>query len=141
MNYVTYAADGALTGSYCQALRADHAQAHIEVTPEQRVNWTGYRANAARTGLELAPPIPAAPAVPQAVTMLNARTALYLAGWLAPWEDLLAAMTGPEGDLARIKWAAAKTVRRDDPLVLLAIAALNKTAADADALFVSAGAL
>ncbi|MBV6321893.1 hypothetical protein [Duganella violaceipulchra] len=86
-------------------------------------------------------PIPVPPVVPAVIPMLNARTQLYLAGWLTPWEDLLAAMTGPDGDLARIKWATAQTVRRDDPLVLFAIAALNKTDAEADALFIAAAAI
>ncbi|RFP19196.1 MULTISPECIES: hypothetical protein [unclassified Duganella] len=60
MEYVTYAPDGALTGSYSQDLAPEHAECFIEVTSEQRANWTLFRANAARNGIELigAPPVP-----------------------------------------------------------------------------------
>jgi hypothetical protein len=89
-----------------------------------------------------APEPPAAqPAVPEAVPMLNARMAMYDAGWLTPWENALAAMSGEDGDRARIKWATALTVRRDDPLVAIGIATLGKTDVEADELFVAAAAL
>lgn len=55
MNYVTYDADGNLTGSYLQDLQPEHADCYIEVTDDQRMNSELYRANAARDGLELIP--------------------------------------------------------------------------------------
>lgn len=61
MNYVTYDADGNLTGSYQQDLHPDHAGNYIEVSDEQRLDWVLYRANAGRNGLELVPPVAPAP--------------------------------------------------------------------------------
>lgn len=58
-SYVTYDADGTLTGAYVQDLLAEHADCHIEVSSEQRVQWTRYRANDVRDGLE---PLPLPPA-------------------------------------------------------------------------------
>ena len=55
MNYVTYDASGNLTGAYQQDLLPEHAANYIEVPAEQRRDWVKYRANPARTGLELAP--------------------------------------------------------------------------------------
>lgn len=55
MEYVTYNESGALTGNYSQDLSATHADGYIEVTSEQRKNWTAYRANDARDGIEIAP--------------------------------------------------------------------------------------
>lgn len=59
MDYVTYDDAGKLTGGYCQDLSPAHEAGHIEVTAEQRENWTAYQANAARDGVELAPSAPA----------------------------------------------------------------------------------
>jgi|SRR6478672_909688 len=56
MNYVTYDVSGNLTGAYQQDLLPEHADKYIEVPAEQRGEWVRYRANAARTGLELVPP-------------------------------------------------------------------------------------
>jgi hypothetical protein len=61
MDYVTYSPDGAITGGYSQELQPEHAGCYIEVTSAQREDWTSYRANVARTGVELivvgAPPV------------------------------------------------------------------------------------
>lgn len=54
-SYVVYDDAGVLTGAYLQELSEDHQSNHIEVTDEQRLAWTDYRANEDRTGLELAP--------------------------------------------------------------------------------------
>lgn len=85
-------------------------------------------------------PLPSG-SVPESVPMLNARLALYAAGWLADVEALFAAMEGEQGDLARIYWATAKTVRRDNEVVSWALAHLGKTPQEADALFIAAAAL
>lgn len=62
ISYVTYDDAGNLTGAYLQELRPEHAGMHIEVDNDTRLDWTQYRANASRDGVELAPPAPAAPA-------------------------------------------------------------------------------
>lgn len=141
MEYVTYAPDGKLTGSYSQALHPAHAGNHIVVTPEQRLNWTALRANAGRNGVEPAPaPVPA-PVVPEAVPMLNAKLAMTEAGWMADVEAHMAAIPGVEGKKARVFFAEALTMRRDHPLVTGISAALGKTQAQVDALFIAAAAL
>lgn len=55
--YVTHDAAGNLTGCYRQERHADHTAA-IEVDDAVAAAWCTYRANAARTGVELAPPAP-----------------------------------------------------------------------------------
>lgn len=84
-----------------------------------------------------APP-PAGPAVPRQVSMLAARTVLYKENLLQLVEDVIAAMPDEAGDLARIKWATALTVRRDDDLVTQVIPQLGKTEAEIDAMFAAA---
>lgn len=56
MNYVTYDDTGALTGGYLQQIADEHAGCHIKVDADVRMNWTDYRANGARDGVELLPP-------------------------------------------------------------------------------------
>ena len=79
--------------------------------------------------------------VPVSVPMRNARLALYSAGRLKQVEDYIAAMEGVEGDLARIDWATALTVRRDSPIVAKLMTLLSLTGDQIDALFISAAAL
>lgn len=142
MEYVTYAADGTLTGGYSQPLHPAHAASHIPVTAVQRANWTAYRANAARTGLEAAPAAIVTPAVPQEVPMLNAHLAMIAAGWMAPVRTYIASIADP---LRRARAEAfldrAATMRRDHELVKLVPAAIGKTEAEVDALFAVAAAL
>lgn len=52
MIYVTYDESGTLTGFYQQDLNAAHAADHIELQALPAKNWTCYRANAARDGIE-----------------------------------------------------------------------------------------
>lgn len=56
MRYVTYDTTGKLTGCYLQALHPDHADNCIQVSGAVAREWVNYRANAARDGVELAPP-------------------------------------------------------------------------------------
>ncbi|MRW85417.1 hypothetical protein GJ698_15130 [Pseudoduganella sp. FT26W] len=88
-------------------------------------------------GAPEAPPT-LAPPVPRQCSMYAARTVLYTAGLLELVEGIIANMPGEAGDLARIKWATALTVRRDDDLVTQVIPALGKTEAEIDAMFVAA---
>ncbi len=84
----------------------------------------------------VAPPV----AIPSLCSMYAARTVLYREGLLQLVEDVIAGMTGEAGDLARIKWTTALTVRRDDDLVTQVIPQLGRSEVEIDAMFV-AGAL
>jgi len=141
MIYVTYDADGNLTGKFDQELQPAHVACHIEVTAAQGANWRGYRANAARNGVEPAPAVPPTPAVPPRVPMLNAHLVMIEAGW---YEPLLAYIdTLPAKDrLLALAWLnKSPTMVRDHSLVQSIPAALGKTEAEVDQLFIDAGAL
>lgn len=56
LRYVTYDASGNLTGCYLQELQPEHADCYITFPEELVMEWTNYRANAARDGIELIPP-------------------------------------------------------------------------------------
>lgn len=91
-------------------------------------------AEAARLGLPL-------PAVPEIVTMKQARLALLGAGLLESANATIAALPGALGDAARIKWEYSSTVERHGDLLLAIAATLNLSSATIDALFVTAAAL
>jgi hypothetical protein len=83
------------------------------------------------------PPIP----IPNIVTMRQARLALLSAGVLSLANAAIAAMTGVEGEAARIEWEYAQEVKRDAPLVLGMATALGLSEAQLDNLFTLAGTL
>jgi hypothetical protein len=91
----------------------------------------------------LAPiPVPVvAPVVPTQVTMRQARLALLQAGFLTPVNDAVAAMTGLDGEAARIEWEFSNTVDRDEPLTQSMAAVLGLTSGQIDALFIQAATL
>ena len=76
-------------------------------------------------------------AVPQAVTMRQARLALHAAGKLAAVD----AAIQQSGTAAQIEWEYAQELRRDHPLVAALTPALGMTEAELDALFAQAAAL
>lgn len=80
-------------------------------------------------------------AVPQSVTMRQARLALLQQGLLATVNTAVAAMPGAAGEAARIEWEFSSTVERDRPLVQSLIGALGLTEAQLDSLFLLAGSL
>lgn len=80
-------------------------------------------------------------AVPQAVTMRQARLALLAAGKLAAVNAAVAAMPGMAGDAARIEWEFSSEVQRDKALVQALAPVLNLTDAQLDELFITAAAL
>ena len=100
----------------------------------------GYR----YIGGKLVPPSPAVPTpirAPKAVAMRQARLALLQAGKLAAVNQTLAALTGVQGEAARIEWEFAATVDRGSELVTMLSAALSLSDDDLEALFTTAAAL
>ena len=79
--------------------------------------------------------------VPQSVTMRQARLALLQAGKLQAVNNAIAAMTGAEGEAARIEWDYSNEVRRTQPLTIALAQAIGMTEAEMDALFVEAAKL
>lgn len=142
-SYVTYDADGSLTGCYLQEVLPEHADCHIEVGGEIRLSWPLYRANAARDALEVLPPAePSAPTVPQTVTRRQARQALLLADLL---DDVPAAIEAiPDltaRRMAQIEWEDSLEFERARPLVVQIGAALGLDEAELDQLFITASSL
>ncbi|MFG6586073.1 hypothetical protein [Sulfitobacter sp. MOLA879] len=86
-------------------------------------------------GETITPPPPEPDPVPAAVSMRQARLALSRNGLLANAEGAIAAMTGPEGDEARIEWEYATELRRAHPLVVALGATLGLDDAATDDLF------
>lgn len=84
-----------------------------------------------------APPIE----VPARVPMLNAQLVLIEMDWWEPLQAYIGAMPAKEQLLARTYMAQALTMARDHELVLAIPAALGKTEAEVDQLFIMAGAL
>lgn len=58
MEYVTYDADGTLTGSYMQDLQPEHTNNYVQVDSDQRVNWTSYKYDLATNSLVPYKPAP-----------------------------------------------------------------------------------
>ena len=83
----------------------------------------------------VAPP----PVIPTVVTMAQARLALLHAGLLPQVTSAIAALTGVDGDAARITWEFSPVVRRSAALVTQIATALGWGAAELDALFTDAG--
>lgn len=85
---------------------------------------------------------PVVPAVPQVVTMRQARLALLGAGLLDDVEAAIDAIAdGTERAAARITWDHSQEVQRTNGLVSQLAPALGLTAEQIDALFVAAAAL
>lgn len=75
------------------------------------------------------------------VTLRQAKLALLQAGLLSQVDSVIAALTGPEGDAARIEWQYANDVDRNSPLVQSLGTALNLTNEQLDELFATASTL
>ena len=85
--------------------------------------------------------LPPAPAVPQAVTMRQARLALLGAGKLAAVDTAIAALSEPTRTAAQIEWEYSNEVQRHNGIVSQLGPALGLTDAQIDALFLGAAAL
>ena len=81
---------------------------------------------------------PASPAVPEAVTMRQARLALLGAGKLAAVQSAIDALPSPQKEAAQIEWEYSNEVRRDQPFVKALAPALDLNDAALDALFINA---
>lgn len=126
-----------LAGTLWRLEKDDTAQAWVAIED----NSTIERFNFTRADFPDAQPpalpeyVPAVVAVPEVVTMRQARLALLGAGLLAQVNTAVANMPGAEGDAARIEWEYAQEVRRDSPLVAALSAASGWTSAQLDDLF------
>ena len=131
-----------LAGTLWRLEKDDTAQAWVAIED----NSTIERFNFTRADFPDAQPpalpeyVPEVVAVPEVVTMRQARLALLGAGLLAQVNTAVANMPGTEGDAARIEWEYAQEVRRDSPLVAGLSAALGLTDETLDNLYkVAAG--
>ena len=126
-----------LAGTLWRLEKDDTAQAWVAIED----NSTIERFNFTRADFPGAQPpalpeyVPVVVAVPEVVTMRQARLALLGAGLLAQVNTAVANMPGAEGDAARIEWEYAQEVRRDSPLVAALSAAFDWTSAQLDDLF------
>lgn len=94
MQYVTYDENGNLTGSFIQDLQPEQANNYIEVSDDVLHNWTSYRANAARDGVELIPPYIPPPPTFQELAAMYLKTVQTLLDTVAVefgYDSLLAA--------------------------------------------------
>lgn len=82
-----------------------------------------------------------APPKIKAVTMRQARLALLGAGMLSTVNNMLAGMTGAQGEAARIEWEYSQEVQRDRGLVQALGTQMGMTEAQLDALFTAAAAI
>lgn len=132
-----------LAGTLWRLEKDDTAQAWVAIED----NSTIERFNFTRADFPDAQPpalpeyVPAVVAVPEVVTMRQARLALLGAGLLAQVNTAVANMPGAEGDAARIEWEYAQEVRRDSPLVAGLSAALGLTDETLDNLYKAAAGL
>lgn len=87
------------------------------------------------------PPPPEPVAVPQIVTMRQARLALLGAGKLAAVNAAINALPSPTKEAAMIEWEYSQEVQRHNGFVSLLAPVLGMTDADLDALFIAGAAL
>ncbi len=87
--------------------------------------------------------VPTAPVVvvPQEIPMINAHLMLAEADWMDGVEAYIAGLPKKERQKANAYLHKSPTMRRQHPLVLAIPAAMNKTEAQVDALFIEAAAL
>nr|WP_315401798.1 hypothetical protein [uncultured Duganella sp.] len=143
MRYVTFDANGELLGAFIQELQPADSDRYIEIFDDAVYqNWTAYRANAARDGLELAPVGPVPTTVPQEVRADQFALAAIDAGlWLGIEAYFADLPDDAAGARARVRFQRSPAVRRTCDLVATVAAALSKTGAEVDALFIAAAAL
>lgn len=117
----------------------DVSQSDFEAAIEARAN--GSTIDFINGELVITPAPPPPPPKIKAVTMRQARLALLGAGLLPTVNAALAAMTGAQGEAARIEWEYSQEVQRDRGLVMQLGTGLGMTEAQLDALFIAAAAI
>ena len=111
-----------------------YASQFVQVPDEVEAGWMLVE------GEYQAPPtLP--PAVPQTVTMRQARLALLGAGLLAGVDAAIAGLSEPAKSAALIDWEFASTIDRNFGMVPMMAAALGLTETQIDDLFIQAAAL
>lgn len=138
MKYLTVDLYGNITGAYWQDVRPEHASSYVEVTDDGVYsNWTKYRY--VNSQFEIAPIVSVpTPLIPTSVTRRQFKLALLGIDLL----DDVEAMISASGDRAlQINWEEALEFERGNPFVAQMTAALGKTEADVDALFILAATL
>ena len=132
-----------LAGTLWRLEKDDTAQAWVAIED----NSTIERFNFTRADFPDAQP-PALPeyvtvvvAVPEVVTMRQARLALLGAGLLAQVDAAIASMPEPQKKAASIEWEYSNALQRNNPFVSQLGAALGLDESGIDALFVEASKL
>lgn len=132
-----------LAGTLWRLEKDDTAQAWVAIED----NSTIERFNFTRADFPDAQPpalpeyVPVVVAVPEVVTMRQARLALLGAGLLAQVDAAIASMPEPQRTAASIEWEYSNALQRSNPFVAQLGAALGIDDAAIDALFVAASKL
>lgn len=84
---------------------------------------------------------PPPPAVPDAITMRQARLALLGAGLLATVDAAIDGLPSPQREAAWIEWEYAAEVRRDSAMITMLAPALGLSDTQVDELFIAASGL
>ena len=132
-----------LAGTLWRLEKDDTAQAWVAIEDNSTIERFGFtRADFPDAQPPALPEyVPAVVAVPEVVTMRQARLALLGVGMLAQVNAAVASMPGAEGDAARIEWEYAQEVRRDSPLVAGLSVGLGLANETLDSLFRAAAGL
>lgn len=85
----------------------------------------------------LAPRIIVPIVIPQVINMVDARTTLILDGTLSKVNEVIAAMQGTEGEIARNIWEFSHTLQRNHPLVIAIGPLIGRTPEQLDTLFIA----
>lgn len=109
----------------------------LPATSKAEVGWEYEKGK----GFSAPAEIPVAPAVPQSVTMVQARLALLDAGLLDHVATVIAALPETQRKAAQIEWEFRPTVERDSALLEVLAPALGLDAEALDALLVKAAAI
>lgn len=142
VRYVTYDANGVLDGCYLQVPPEAHTTCMIAVDEAVALDWPHWRANTARSGVEIAPISPFTPTVPTSVTRRQARQALLLKGLLDKVDPAIAAITDvTQRGMAQIEWEDSQVFERSRPTLISLGEAMGLDSAGLDELFLYAATL
>ncbi len=111
------------------------------VAPAPEDGKTAYWSGDSWVNVDAGKPAVESPAVPDSVTMRQARLALFAAGKLAAVQAAIDALSEPTKTAAQIEWDYSNEVQRHNGLVSSLGPALNLTSEQIDTLFVEAAKL